>query len=135
MHLAYLDKVLRDIPQERERALSAFREGYASKDELRAQLTVIEQKRTALSDERNRLLARLGIETVDEVQAERIERVVARVRDRLDRLTPQEQFDAVHAVVSRIVVHRDSRIEIDACIPLGGGEAERATLVIASMPS
>ncbi len=102
---------------------------------LTPQLTAIEQKRTALSDEREHLLARLGIETVDEVQAGRIERVVGRVRDRLERLTPQEQFDAVHAVVSRIVVHRDSRIEIDACIPLGGGDAERATLVIASVPS
>ncbi len=88
-----------------------------------------------MAERRSKPLANVDPLALAELQAASIERVVARVRDQLDLLTPQEQFDAVHAVVSRIVVYRDSRIEIDACIPLGGGDAERATLVIASMPS
>ena len=118
MRLAYLDKAIQHLPYELERAQTLYREGYATLEELKAQLAAADLKRDALNDERKHLQERLGTQTVDEVQAIRLEQVLARVRGRLNRLTPQEQFEAIHAVVGRIVVHSDRRIEIEACVPL-----------------
>ncbi len=138
MRLLYVDKALADIPQERERTQSLYREGYVTIEETKAQLAAAERKRQSLSEERTRLLERLGTQTVDEKQVVRLEQVLERVRDRLDRLTDAERFDAIHAVVGRIVVHLDRRIEVDACVPLAPDGTQgwvRTSLAAASMPS
>jgi len=142
MRLNHLNKVLADLPRERERTQTIYREGYATLEELKTQLVEIDRKRDSLSEERARILTRLGSQTLDEMQASRLGQIVSWVRGRLDRLTRQEQFDAIHAVVERIVVHLERRIEISACVPLGAQSAEAYVrtqwddgLVVASMSS
>ena len=137
MRLGYVEKALADIPRERERAQSLYREGYATIDELRAQIAAVDQKHAHFANERESILARLGTRSVEETHAVRLEQAFVRLWSRLRQLTEAERFNAIHAVVSRIVVHRNREVEIDACVPLsaGGTSGWVRTLATASVTS
>jgi len=97
MRLDYVKKALHDIPLERERALSAYRQGYASDDELKKQIADAEDKRARLKDEQRALETKLDMDTVDSDHTMRLERVVAQVSHRLRNLTPKSVVGAAYA--------------------------------------
>lgn len=137
MRLSYVEEALSKLPLERERALSLFREGYATIEEIRVQLTAVDRKCTELTDERSHLLAKLGTQLVDEAQAVRLDQVLSRVQGRLASLTDTGRFEVVHTVVIRAVVYRDRRVEIEACVPLAvkGPSGWVRELAVATVPS
>ncbi len=118
IRLDYVQKTLRDIPQERERIQTLFREGFASLEETKSHLATIERKRSVLEDEQRGLEARLAFNTADEEQEARLERIVAQIGTRLTNLTDGERFEVAHGFIERVVVGKDGSVEIQAYVPV-----------------
>lgn len=121
MRLAAVRAQLAKIPEERDRVLRAYREGWASDDEAKGHLAEIDRKRTALEDERSVLASRLAVGTASEEQATRLEAILDRVGRRLRRLAFTERFQVVHAFVERVIVHTTGAVEIHAFVPAADG--------------
>jgi site-specific DNA recombinase len=120
MRLEYLRAALRELPEERERIQTLFREGYANLDEVRTHLDRVERKQATLEEERRTLEARLAFGTADEHRDSLLEHTVACVASRLGQLTDSERFDVVHACLERVVVGVDQSIEIHGYVAVRG---------------
>jgi site-specific DNA recombinase len=118
MRLEYVQTALRDLPAERDRAQTLYREGYATLEEVQAHLDRIERKRHSLDDERQMLEAKLSVGTADEEQEAKLARLIAHVAGRLDALSPTEQFDVLHTVIDRVIASRMTGVEIHAYVQL-----------------
>jgi site-specific DNA recombinase len=116
MRLEYVRKALQDLPQERERLQTLYREGYATLEDTKRHLAAIEGKRAKLEDERCMLEDRLADTALGEDQGARLEQVVTRVTQRLERLTELEQFEVTHSFIERIVVGADQGVEVHAYV-------------------
>ena len=125
MRLAAMRTQLAKIPEERERVLRAYREGWVSEDEFKVQLVDLNRKRAALDDERQIIQSRLFVGTVSDEHATRLEAVLERVGRRLQGLTFDERFQVVHAFVERVIVHADAAVEIHAFVPADTEAAAR----------
>jgi site-specific DNA recombinase len=117
MRMDGVRSALARIPEERERAQTLYREGYATLEETKTHLAQIERKRDALIQDREELETRLAMRMADEVEADRLDAVVRRVVHRLDRLSPSERSEVVRAFVRRVVVRPGPEIEVHALVP------------------
>jgi site-specific DNA recombinase len=118
MRLDGVRNSLQQVPLERERVLTAYREGWATSEEARAQLAQLDRKRANLTEDQHTLESRLSIRTASEEQAERLEAIVAKVRRRLEHLSFVERFEVLHAFIHRVVVSPDGDVELHAFVPL-----------------
>ncbi|HLW47677.1 MAG TPA: recombinase family protein [bacterium] len=129
MRLETLRTELARVPEERERVQRLFREGLASFEETKGHLAEIDRKRTALHQEKETLEARLSMQTVNEAEADRLGRVIRRVANKLEQLSPEQRIEVIRAFVRRVVVLPGPEIQVHAFVPLPGYQEASAQYV------
>jgi site-specific DNA recombinase len=119
MRLACIRNALEKMPSERDRILRAYREGWISDADVKRQLDEIQRKREGLEAERRRLAGWLEGEAADERTRARLDEVFRRVRTRMGRLSDNERFEVVHAVIRDVRVDNQGGVEITSYLPEG----------------
>jgi hypothetical protein len=119
MRLAGIRNALEKMPSERDRILRAYREGWISDAEAKGQLAEAQRKRDGLEAERRRLAGWLEGEAADEQTRVQLDKMLRRVRTRMGRLSEDERFEVVHAVIRDVRVDNHGAVEITSYIPEG----------------
>ncbi|HLW60649.1 MAG TPA: recombinase family protein [bacterium] len=125
IRLEALRTAMSRVPEERERVQRLYREGLASFEETKSHVGEIDRKRSALHQEKETLEARLSMQTADEAEADRLGRVVRRVADRLELLSPGQRVEVIRAFVRRVVVLPGPEIQVHAFVPVPGRQEEQ----------
>jgi site-specific DNA recombinase len=129
LRLDAVQAALQEIPEARGRVQRLYRDGRATLDEANAQLDELAQRQRALLEERGTLEARLSMQTAEEAETDRLERLVATVSHKLDHLPAAKQIEVIRAFVRRVTVQPGPTIEVHALVPLPASATERPRYV------
>ena len=87
--------------------------------EAKGQLAEVQRKRDGPEVERQRLMGWLEGEAADEQTRARLDEVLRRVRTRMGRLSDDERYEVVHAVIRDVRVDNQGGVEITSYLPEG----------------
>jgi site-specific DNA recombinase len=131
-----IDRSLKNTGREESRLLDAYRESIISMDQLRDQMSKIQDKKKRLHEERAALLAKLENGRSQKVDMNDVEQVCKTISARLD--TIRDNFEAKRFImtllVSRIVV-QGMRVRISAVMPTHFPQQESAKAAHIAFPS
>ena len=113
-----IERRLKNTGREESRLLDAYRESIISMDQLRDQMSKVEDRKKRLDEERRALQAKLESDSSQLLDLNDMEQVCKKISDRLDSI--KENFEAKRFIltllISRIVV-QGRRVRIRGLLP------------------
>ena len=134
--LERIERGLKNTGREENRLLEAYRESIISMDQLRDQMSKVQDNKKRMDDERLALLAKLENSRTQIVDMNDMEQVCRKIGERLDSI--KDNFEArrfiLTLLISRIVV-QGKRVRIRGVMPTRYPQQEPATGANIEFPS